>query len=179
MWNIITYDDFRKLILNYHNIDFNKNQALIFNYPGDPIAVSVFEFGIKAYFIHYHQKNDVRGVEKRSVDVFSNNILDYTKEKLKKRVSRMDGEDPLFIFETRPRKRFGADYNEKDVEDFININSPYTRIVITSFEKYKNYPEKIGNCYIMYYDDKHPNLPPDTEDMAKKVYEKFNHLFHI
>jgi uncharacterized protein (DUF1919 family) len=181
MWNVITYPDFKKLIDNFDNIDYSKTKISLYEYPGDPIAMATFNDNIKSYFIHYHQRNYCCGTIKHNIDVYSNNIIEYANTKVSKRTDRMLSlnEEPIFIFETRPRPRFNANYNEDDVYDFINLNNQYKRIVITSFEKFKNYPEQIGNCYILFYEDKHPDLPPDTIDMAKQTCNKFKYLFEI
>ena len=181
MWNVITYPDFKKLIDNFDNIDYSKTKISLYEYPGDAIAMAAFTDNIKSYFIHYHQRNDCCGTIKHNIDVYSNKIIEYANTKVSKRTDRMLSlnEEQMFIFETRSRPRFNANYNEADVDDFINLNNQNKRIVITSFEKFKDYPEQICNCYILFYEDKLPNLPPDTIDMAKQTYNKFKYLFEI
>jgi hypothetical protein len=145
----------------------------------DKTVKVVFDNIINVYYIHYHYgAKDINVVKRSPVDIYYKDILDYTKDKINTRIERLqDNEDPIFIFETRPRKRFNADYNEKDIIDFINLDTKYTRILITSFDRFKDHPDKIGNCYIIYYHDRQPHSAPDIRDMAKVIYNKLKMLF--
>ena len=88
-------------------------------------------------------------------------------------------EEPVFILETRDRSRFGACYTDDDIEDFINLGTPYKKIVLTSHERYKNSPNVINNTKILYFNDRHPELPPDTKLMAKELYNAFKSEFDV
>jgi len=180
MWNVITYDDFKKLIIKYDEIDFGNNNISLYNYPGDPISMVTFDNNIKLYYIHYHQTNKYSETKKIDIDVYSNDILSYTTDKVTNRIERMKKykEDPIFIFETRPRPRFNANYNVNDVLDFINLQTRYKKIVVTSFDYFKNSNiEKQNNCSIVYYNDPHPELAPDVKSMSKLVYDKLYNEF--
>lgn len=42
-----------------------------------------------------------------------------------------------------------------------------------------NYPLFMINTYILYYEDKRLDLPPDTSHMAIEVYSKFKKIFDV
>lgn len=88
-----------------------------------------------------------------------------------------NSEKPIFLFETRNRNRYNGVYTESDIKDFIELKTDYTKILLVNQQKFKDYPELVGNCHILYYEDKRPDLPPDTTHMAMVVYEKFKELF--
>lgn len=179
MWNVIAYPYFKNLILEYSDIDFSKFEISIHSNPKLPIVQAVFNSLVKVYYIHYHYKKEYSAPKKVKIDVFAKDILSYAKEKIEKRAKRMAtaNEEPIFIFETRDRARFETFYTDDDIEDFINLNTPYKKMVITSHEKFKDSPSIVGNTKILYFKDKHPNLPPDTELMAKQVYNAFKSDF--
>jgi hypothetical protein len=180
MWNVIQYNDFKRLISNYDKINLvNYNVNLFFVGNNDSISKATFDGLVDVYFIHYHQDNGLTRTIKRSIDVISNDILSYTGNKIKKRLSRLleKNEPPVFIFETRDRSRFDANYTPNDVYDFINLDTKYKKIVLTSFAEFKRFEKKCENCHVIYYDDKHPELPPDTLDMAKCIYNNCKEVF--
>ena len=78
-----------------------------------------------------------------------------------------------FLFETRNRNRYNGVYTERVIEDFIHLKTPYTKILLVNQPKYKNCPELVDNTHVLYYEDIHPDLPPDTKHMAIEVYSKF------
>lgn len=179
MWNVIPYSDFKRLILNYSSIDFTKVEISLYSNPKLPIAQAVFDSAVRVYYIHYHYNAKYPAPKKNNIDVLCSDILSYARDKVEKRTARMlnANEEPIFILETRDRARFDTFYTDNDIEDFINLDTPYKKMVITSHEKYRNYPSIKGNTNIFYFNDKHPELPPDTELMAKQLYNAFKHNF--
>lgn len=91
---------------------------------------------------------------------------------------KISDEHPIFLFETRDRPRYNGIYTESDIKDFIELKTEYTKILLVTKLQFKDYPELFGDCHILYYEDKHPNLPPDTQHMALCVYNKFNNIFN-
>ena len=83
MWNVIPYDDFKYMILNYNAIDFSKHKTELYTYSGKSISMTTFDSKIKTYFIHYHQDDSCKGTERREViSIYSNDIISYTEEKI-------------------------------------------------------------------------------------------------
>ena len=112
------------MFISSNTENINKIYDFIENMNNTYFCVKIHD-NIKSYFIHYHQRNDCCGTIKHNIDVYSNNIIEYANTKVSKRTDRMLSlnEEPMFIFETRPRPRFNANYNEDDVYDFINLNN--------------------------------------------------------
>ena len=179
MWNVIPYPDFKNLILKYSEIDFSNFEVSLYPNPKFPVAQALFDSAIRAYYIHYHYKKEYTEPKKVKIDIFANDILGYTKDKIEKRTKRMlaANEEPIFILETRNRPKFETFYTDDDIDNFISLDVPYKKILVTSHEKYKNYPSTIGNTKIFYFNDRHPELPPDTELMAKQIYGAFSSVF--
>ena len=180
MWNVISYPDFKRLIKNYDDIDFRKFDVSIFQQSElNLVAQAIFDSLVKTYYIHYHQDARFKRPTKKSIDIYSDNIVRYTEDAIKRRVERMQSsvESPIFLFETRNRNRYNGVYTERDIEDFIHLKTPYTKILLVNQPKYKNSPELVDNTHVLYYEDIHPDLPPDTKHMAIEVYIKFKQLF--
>ena len=181
MWNVIKYQDFKSLILNYKSINYeNYKIGLYENEDGLRVALATFEKDINVYYIHYHQDESYSDIEKKNIDIYSPDIITYASDKIQKRVRRMKdaNETPIIIFETRNRPYIdNTIYTDDDIDDFINLDVPYTKVLITSHEQYRNTPDKIKDCYISFFNDRQPNLPPDTVRMAKEAYEKFPDIF--
>lgn len=179
MWNVIPYPDFKRLIKNYDDIDFRKFDVSIFQQSeSNLVAQAIFDSLVKTYYIHYHQDAKFKRPTKKAIDIYSDNIIGYTEDAIKRRVERMESsvEQPIFLFETRNRNRYNGVYTERDIEDFIHLKTPYTKILLVNQPKYKNFPELVGNTHVLYYEDIHQDLPPDTQHMALEVYNKFKEL---
>lgn len=179
MWNVIQYKDFRELILNYHNINFKKFETSVYRTSKDSIAKTIFDDKINVYYIHYHQNNSYEKPTKVNIDIYSNDIVSYTNNKIKNRVERLlnKNEEPIFIYETRDRPKFNAIYDNETINDFINLKTQYTKMLITSDNEYKGRTGIINDCYVLYFNDKRPNLPPNTEKMAKDLCNEFKYVF--
>jgi hypothetical protein len=119
---------------------------------------------VKTYYIHYHQDARFKRPTKNAIDIYSDNIIGYTEDAIKRRLDRMESskERPIFLFETRNRNRYNGVYTERDIDNFINLNTPYTKILLVNQSQYKNSPELVGNTHVLYYEDVRPDLPPDT-----------------
>ena len=102
------------------------------------------------------------------------NII-YTEDAIKHRLDRMErcSGRLIFIFDMKNRMRYNGVYTERNIVDFINLRTPYTKILLVSCPEFKHYPEKKWNTNIVYYEDIHPDLPPDTKHMAIEIYSKF------
>lgn len=182
MWNVIPYRDFHNLIANYDNINFNKYEVSIFQQSqNNRVAQAIFDSQVKTYYIHYHQDENFKTPTRKSIDIYSDDIISYTTDAINRRVQRMNqsSECLIFLFETRNRNRYNGIYTESDIIDFINIKTPYTKILLVNQENFKNYPELVENTHILYYLDKRPDLPPDTTHMAMEVYRKFKEFFDV
>lgn len=182
MWNVIPYSDFHNLIVNYDSIDFYKYDVSIFHQSEtNKVAQAIFDSQVKTYYIHYHQDERYQSSTRKSIDIYSNDIISYTEDAIDRRLERMnkDKQKLIFLFETRNRNRYNGVYTESDIIDFINIKTPYTKILLVNQIKFKEYPEFMNNTHILYYEDKHPELPPDTSHMALEVYNKFKNIFDV
>jgi hypothetical protein len=181
MWNLIPYPDFRRLIKNYDDIDFRKFDVSTYRQSEtNVITQAIFNSLVKTYYVHYHQNAEYESLTRVAIDIFSNNIIKYTEDAIKRRLDRMERCDgrPIFIFDTRNRKRYNGVYTERDIVDFINLRTPYMKILLVSYPEFKHYPEKKGNTNIVYYEDRLPSLPPDTIHMATVVYNKFKDIIN-
>lgn len=179
MWNVIPYNDFKFMILNYKTIDFSKHKTELYTYSGKSISMTTFDSAVRTYFIHYHQDDSCNGTERRGVDIYSNNILSYTEEKIQKRTERLlnTQEQPVFIFETRSRLYWGIGYTKQDLDDFVNFKTPYKKVLITEYESFKDAPDIINDTHILYFAEGLHDIYPRTELMAQRIYEKFPKLF--
>jgi hypothetical protein len=178
MWNVIPYSDFHNLIVNYDSIDFSKFDVSLFRQAeNNVVAQAIFDSQAKVYYIHYHQDVHYHVPTVKAIDVFYDDIIAYTRDAIERRLERMQGERPIFLFETRSRNRYYSVYTESDVLDFINIKTPYEKVLLVNNPKFKDYPELVNNTHILYYEDKRPDLPPDTTHMAIQVYNKFKSIF--
>jgi len=180
MWNLIPYPDFRRLIKNYDDIDFRKFDVNVYRQSEtNVISQAIFNSLVKTYYVHYHQDVEYKVPTKIAIDIFSDNIIKYTEDVINRRLDRMKRTAgcPIFIFDTRNRKRYNGVYTERDIADFINLKTPYTKILLVSYPEFKHYPEKKRNTHIVYYEDRLPSLPPDTQHMALEVYNKFKEFF--
>ena len=178
MWNVIPYHDFHNLILNYDNIDFSKYDVGVFQQSEtNRVSYAIFDSQVKTYYIHYHYDAKYKTLTKKSIDVFSDNIISYTEEAIKRRLERMRSAGrPVFLFETRNRNRYNGVYTESDIHDFIKLKTPYTKILLVNQQQFKDYSELVSNTHVLYYEDKRPDLPPDTQHMALVIYQKFKDL---
>lgn len=182
MWNVIPYSDFHNLIVNYDSINFNKYDVSIFEQSDtNKVAQAIFDSKVKTYYIHYHQDEQYKTLTRKSIDIYSDDIISYTTDAIERRLERMnnDKQNPIFLFETRNRNRYHGVYTESDVKDFIDIKTPYTKVLLVNQFQFRNYPVYMNNTYILYYEDKHPELPPDTTHMAIEVYNKFKNIFDV
>lgn len=179
MWNVMEYKDFRRLIIDYNNINFRNYETSLYKTSTGEVSKTIFDGKMKTYYIHYHQDESYTKPTKVSIDIYSNNIISYTNEKIDKRIERLikNNEEPIFIYETRDRSRFNAIYNEDTINDFIALKTPFKKVLITSNINFKEYPDVVNGCYILYFNDKRPDLPPDTVKMAREVYNKFKEIF--
>lgn len=179
MWNVIPYSDFRKLIMLYDKIDLRNFDVSIFKQSdSNSVAKAVFDSEITVYYIHYHQSERYKTPTKIDIDIYSNDIVTYTKNAIIRRLDRMyeTKEEPIFLFETRDRKFYNAIYTESDINDFIGLDTDYKKILLVNKQEFKNYPKTLGNCNILYYEDKYPNLAPNTVHMGSIVYNNFKDI---
>ena len=181
MWNVIPYSDFHNLIAGYDDINFNNYEVSLFQQSEDnQVAQTIFDSRVKTYYIHYHQDARYKQPTRKSIDIFSDDIISYTTDAIERRLIRMQSAGrPIFLFETRNRNRYNGIYTESDILDFINIKTPYTKVLLVNQTKFKDYPELLNSTHILYYEDKRPELPPDTTHMAVEVYMKFKDLFDV
>lgn len=134
MWNVIPYQDFHNLIVNYDNINFSKFEVSIFQQSQDnKVAQVIFDSQVKTYYIHYHQNEHYKTPTRKNIDVYSNDIISYTTDAINRRLIRMhDAGRPIFLFETRDRNRYNGVYTESDILDFISVKTPYTKILLVN-----------------------------------------------
>ena len=180
MWNVIPYEDFKYLMLNYKSIDFSNHKNELYTYSGKTVSMTTFDSAVRAYFIHYFQDDLCNGTVKREViNIYSNDILSYTEERVCRRTQRLleTQEQPVFIFETRSRLYWGLGYTEDDLTDFINLDIPYKKVLITEYDSYKDAPDVMNDTHILYFAEGVRDIYPRTELMAQRVYEKFSELF--
>ncbi len=169
MWNVIPYEDFKYLMLNYKSIDFSNHKNELYTYLGKTVSMTTFDSVVRAYFIHYFQDDLCNGTVKREViNIYSNDILSYTEERVCRRTQRLlkTQEEPVFIFETRSRLYWGLGYTEDDLADFINLDIPYKKVLITEYDSYKSAPDLMNDTHILYFAEGVRDIYPRTELMA-------------
>ena len=131
--------------------------------------MTTFDSVVRAYFIHYFQDDLCNGTVKREViNIYSNDILSYTEERVCRRTQRLlkTQEEPVFIFETRSRLYWGLGYTEDDLADFINLDIPYKKVLITEYDSYKSAPDLMNDTHILYFAEGVRDIYPRTELMA-------------
>ena len=126
MWCLIRPEEFIFLINNYDRIDFK-------NFTVNENTVTI-NGKIRVFFKHY-KSGTQKTPTKIDVDVFTNNLTDYVKQKYITRVNRMKHQTPIFIIivkdEIRPTDNFD-EYSFTDVSMLKQIRSKYKILVVTN-----------------------------------------------
>ena len=60
-----------------------------------------------------------------------------------------------------------------DIDDFIHLDTCYEKVLLVDREEYRGVSGDVCGCHVLFYDDMNPSLPPDTERMARLVYDRF------
>ena len=175
MWNVIPYVDFRELVVGYGGIDFGRYEVGLFEGVGVGyrVASCLFDSRVRVHYIHYREDVSCVVPRKVSIDVYASDIVSYASDAIGRRVGRMDGEVPVFLFETRSRCRYGGSYSLGDIDDFIHLDTCYEKVLLVDREEYRGVSGDVCGCHVLFYDDMNPSLPPDTERMARLVYDRF------
>jgi len=158
MWVYFPPEDYLNFIKLYNDINLNNYKCSIIEEhtkfdrcPQIKINKSkIFkielEFNICVAFPHYILNKNYEGFKDKNY--FSPNIIDYIKEKYNERLNRFDKKiKPIFLFNEK-------EYSLKeDILNFINITTPYKKIIYTSYKdllKYNN-----DNIIVIYKNNIH------------------------
>ncbi len=140
IWESIKLSDFIRLIEKWDDIDLSKTKWYISNKEyGDieNVPTVIVDNSIKVFFHHHHQMEEYKTPTKLhkdvdDIDLGYCDIAQYLEEKWQNRLKRMEGE-PVFCYNDKP---FSTDV---DIMEFINIKTPYKKILITCNKEYKKY----------------------------------------
>lgn len=157
MWSLIWYDDFKKIILDLKDINYQK---FSFN-NDDGISKIIIDDTIEVKYIHYKQDeryDKPTKLETNSLDIHYKDIKEYCCEKYIKRLQRMTF-DSEFVFILVDDKKLSM--TDDDINDFLNIPIPYQRICVTprTYIKSKTTP-------ILYTNE------TNTKAVAKLILDK-------
>ena len=102
-WGLIYLDEFITLInnfnnLNFYNIELSLNKKNVKN--NYPYVKCLLDNKVNIHFIHYLYNENSYKLDKKEVDVFYKNIIDWTKNKWIERYNRMGNERPSFFIST-------------------------------------------------------------------------------
>ena len=176
MWTTIDPMNMRILIQEYDSIDFSKYEIdLIHNNKGDDITgikspIVRFDNKFDAVYCHYFThspKHSNNPTIKNGVNVFSNEIVDYTKNHIDSRVKRMkEAGSPIFIINAplyNTRK-----WNKKVITELMQIPSDY-KFVYQVPDDYYNLGMKTHeqNKLVLWRESRKTNLLQDIDSMWK------------
>lgn len=164
IWNAINTPDFMLLVENYNKINFN-NFKLI--YKDDIYQINIDNL-LTVTYPHYKYGKDITTPtikhERYGTRLYLDTIDQYIIEKYKTRLSRLLNckENPIFIL--IKGTTFGKNIKclDKDIEYFMNIKTPYKKIVYT--DKLYNNNKVINNTYIV-----NGKFNINATEIAKKI----------
>lgn len=153
-WCSFDFLDFKKLIINFNNIDFFKPKIQIENYKDRCFSILCeFDYDIKVHYIHYIY--DKQQTIKQHPDVKSKTIIQYFTEVYFRRLERMveQNEQPTFLLTFNYTKKDYKDY-DKYLNEFIKLDK--------------------NNLYIFIHDCK--DTPIKTQTNVIKFSDKIMNL---
>ena len=108
-WGRITYTDFKKLITNWENIDFN--HINIQNIKNGKLVV---DGKITVLYTHYKYDKNYQTPTKKDINVFSNKIYSYIFEKYYERLQRMEKKDNrMYILHQKKSRQWLCDNRQR------------------------------------------------------------------
>lgn len=115
---------------NLKTIDFSKTH---FEIVGDysNIASCTIDEKINVLYQHYIQDEKYFIPTKIDIDVYYNNILEYTKEKYYARLGRMNWQDEIYFVLHQIHDKEGFNITSDECREFINKRTPYRKILAT------------------------------------------------
>ena len=140
IWNAINTPDFMKLVENYDNINFNNFKLL---YEDEIYQINIDNILTVTYPHYKYGKDDITPTirrERYGTRLYFNDIEQYIINKYKNRLLRIN-EDPTFVLVKGTTFGKGIKCLDDDIEYFMNIKTPYRKIVYTD----KQYSSKIVN----------------------------------
>ena len=177
IWASTYYPDFVKLIKNWDSIDFHNITIQYDECPrtNNMSPLVICDNLVKVHFIHYIQDDScdkpIHRQSKANVDLFYNDIMNYTTTKWHERVDRMN-ELPTFLY--------CFNYRYKTLDEMVNASneeiSQYRNMVKTLYEcseKHKIYVLMHENViYEEFFNKQTENFKIITADVEKMAEDK-------
>ena len=150
IWSSFFLSDFIYLIKNWEDINFEKigleftdNEYGTFTHT----PTIIIDNAIKLYFHHHFQNKKYLTPTKihkniDDIDLGYYDILGYLNEKYNNRLKRMSKEEPVFIYND---KKIASDLSPLE---FIKLDTPYKKILVTTKKEYKKYSSNSLDVYI-------------------------------
>ena len=154
IWNSIFLSDFIYLINNWNFINFNNIQIIFTDNEYGKykhVPTIIIDNIIKLYFHHhYEDKNCLKPTKIHKhiddIDLGYYDILNYLKEKYFNRLQRLVKENPVFIYNDKPLS------TDIDLMEFIKLETPYKKILVTTKTEYKKFKSNNLDIYIKQVD---------------------------
>ena len=113
-WMNIHHNEFIYLIKHYDEINFNNFTCSLEDYY-DFIKTTKINIDNKLELHYLHYRLSDNELQKKGINVFSKNIIEYTKEKYITRLNRKSKEPPIFLYSFS-----GIKEDFKNYDDFLN-----------------------------------------------------------
>lgn len=143
VWNSIKLSNFCTLIRQYDDINLCNYTVTNEIFLGQPRLTIIADNLIHIYFTHHIQDNNYDKPTKFGGDVKDiryKNISNYISDKWKVRCSRIQGE-PIFIYDDI------FDYTDIDIMNFIQLDTLYKKLLITTDSSLKKYETPAMQIY--------------------------------
>lgn len=138
-WSRLTYKDFKYVILHYDDNTINYNNIAVGN---DKPNIIIIDGKIRPFYRHYIQDRKYDKPTQmngnNSLDVHYYKITEYCVEKYKARLARFieNNSTPVFILNHKDTlKELGYAITTGDCMDFINLKTPYRKVLLTKDTK--------------------------------------------
>jgi len=177
-WAHLPYDEFKIVVKNYNNLKFEDFEVIPIN--SDPIFKNGAWFdvygdrqyyvetkeGVKMSYPHYIKSIQNDQIDQNPCNLYIDNIEDFISQKYKEKVQLMRELNipPIFLM---VEKSYST---SEQLDDFVNIKTPYIKILYTFNPKYKDLKQK--NLYV-YYNSSKPNWNVEFQRAAKIIYNEF------
>lgn len=170
-WCNIYHNDFMYLIKNYDNINFTNFYCSLEDYYDFVKTTNVnIDNKINLHYLHYRLSND--DLKREGINVFSKNIIEYTKEKYIVRLNRKSTEEPIFLYSFSGIKEDFENYDDF-LKEILEITDKKIIILI--------HPNKIKN-YIIPSNIKIIEINMNKEmsvfTIGKELINKYQNIFN-
>lgn len=146
-WGRMIYTDFKKLLTNWENINFdNINISKLNN------SHILIDNQIDFFYQHYKYDKNYETPTKNGIDIFYKKIYQYIFEKYFERLQRMDKNDKKTYILHQQITQNEYQITDDECLDFINTKTTHQKILATPYKKFLKYSK--DNLKIFIVDEK-------------------------